>query len=73
MMNMDGMRMLAAGIARQAAKDRTDSERMLMENPGSAAALARRRELDAFFSGAWFRCLKDINPDIGRAEKEARR
>lgn len=72
-MSIDGIRLLAAGIVKQAVRDRMDSERAISENPGSAAALAMRRELDAFFAGAWFRCLKDINPDIGRAEKEARR
>lgn len=32
-----------------------DLDRILRKNPRNSAALAMRRELDAFFSSAWFR------------------
>lgn len=73
-MSMNGIRLLAAGILKQAVKDRRDSERTLAARPGSEAALAMRRELDVFFAGAWCRFLVDLCPDLGRnPDEEARR
>lgn len=69
-MNMNAIRLLAAGIVKQAMHDRRRARKTLEARPGSENARRMAEDVDSFLASSWFRCLNDISQDMETVIKE---
>jgi hypothetical protein len=69
-MNMNAIRLLAAGIVKQAMHDRRRARKTLEALPGNENARRMAEDVDSFLASSWFRCLNDISQDMETVIKE---